>query len=681
MKNNGIILQQATGNHCALLSLSHTQHARYAATHAFDLWPIYGEVKGCEGRHPFWAKVALIKQAIRAGYRFIVWLDADTLIVTEEDLRSACPDGGIGMTYHSMDWGEGTLAYDHHNAGALYMEVTPETEAFVRCWWETPDGGHPWGDQHAMMQTALLWPQIGEKKPAPVVTIDHRWNSTEHFPGDNPAVLAWHGYGGVQDRLRAMQQALLSNRRFDLSAQTAGEAFLKAENYAQSKQYEPAVALYQVFLSALAQSPPTAEEVAEDPTPYEGIALKHLAHCLVSLNRWADAEPVLRILVEQEPRNGEAWRMLGGVLCYLGEHEESVAVLLKAEECSPHAPAVQLNLALWNLMEGNWIKGFDLLRWDFLQGGRKLRHVTPEWRGGRTGTLFIWAEQGLGDTLMLFRFLPALIRSGFAERIMLEVTEPLVELLRGQYEGIEVLPRPLDGSIFADFDDHCGTFSLPAILKVTPELLPSFWSGPYINVQPAAIADGDPDFRLLTGAVETLKPFRVGFSWAGSRGHAADANRSTDPAMWDVLVNTPGCEFVSLQHGEPIPQSVIDSTPEVRFVGQTLTDLRQVAEEIAQCDLIITVDSAIAHLAGAMGVPVYLLLSYSHDWRWLRWREDSVWYPRHRIFKQESLGDWAGVFARVEEALKIVAEHRCYPECFNMKWELKHSSIPAEINQ
>ena len=604
-----LLIQQATGDHQKLLDLTSGIHRKYCQDHGFDYWCIYGVPRGLDGRHTYWAKVALLLQGIAAGYEQVVWLDADTLIVTEEDL----PRHTLGMTWNKGLDKEGF--YDHFNCGAIY--ATDDAEWFLQDWDSTDEKDHPWHDQHALHIARQKW-----GIDSPITAIDRRWNSTPFTPSDNPAVLAWHGYGTLQDRHEAMQEAVKTFLlQKEMGAASPSEAVAKAYEFERRKMWPQA----QVMLSAALS---LGEQSVEART--------HLASCHAQQQRWDVAVDILKDVITDFHENAEAWILLSGAYSFLGEHSACLQASRNALKFGNGIPSAHLNNALAELKEGNWKVGFEGLRYDFLQGGRRMRVPTQEgWSAYSDTNIFVWAEQGIGDTIMLFRLLRGLTSCG--GKVTFECQEGLVSLLQGQIPGVTVVPQRQDGAIPFKFDSHCGMLSLPRMMEITPNWL-GLCNRPYITA--------NKEWKLKDG-------FNVGIYWNGSESHANNQARSISPELFDPIVQLP-CNFYSLQVDKPIPQELRDECPEVTFLCDEIKDWSDTAAVIANLDLVITVDSAVAHLAGAMGKPVWILLPKSSDWRWLTDRIDSVWYPSALLYRQENLGEWEPVIARVVDDLMTV---------------------------
>lgn len=634
--NDALLIQQADGKHSYLLNLTIKDHADYCRRYGFDYWPIYGTALTNENasRHAFWNKVALLRKGMEAGYKYVVWLDSDCWIADDtRDLREACPEDGFGLVWHGKaEWPESSDCYDHWNCGAVYVGNGANAERLLKQWWKSPDEGHFWHDQHAFNRFAVPYFERTWKSSAPIKKLGYEWNAVpfEEFACERPVVAAWHGYcHDIGQRLDAMTAYInAAKMRRMVEGCDVIEACQKADYCASVGNFDGAAQFFA-----------RARELGQESPDF----LREYATCLIQMKRWGDAVPLLKEAVEAEHENGLLWRMLSGCYDFLGEHRLNSDALYHARKYSPDSPGVMLNTAFYYLRGGAWDAGFNLLKWDFAHGGRTMRHPSPEWAGWSCRRLFVWAEQGLGDTIMLYRFVLDLAEDHDIEEIVLEVQPPLVPLLKDACPKVKIVPQSPDKSIFWEFEGHIGLFSLPAIFHTTPENVGE--ACPYLSAPPEKVAQWAerlPDAGNL----------RVGFSWAGSQGHGNNVNRNMQAELFDDLVQTPRTEWYSLQHGIQIPQESVDTTPEVTWIGRECQDMADTAGILANLDLVITVDSAIAHLAGAMGKETWILLSKSSDWRWLLEREDSVWYKSVRLFRQKTLGDWGEVMERVEAALK-----------------------------
>jgi len=275
----------------------------------------------------------------------------------------------------------------------------------------------------------------------------------------------------------------------------------------------------------------------------------------------------------------------------------------------------------------------------------------PQWRGqsAEKRTLLIHAEQGLGDSLQFCRYAPLAAARGL--KVVLEVQRPLVRLLRS-LSGVELVVEA--GGELPSFDFHCPMLSLPLALDTTLATVPS--AAFYLQADRALIAA----WRTRLAARPGL---RIGLAWAGrSRIHASelaavDRRRSIALDHLAPLFDLPGFQFFSLQKDDPKAPADVPLTD---FMDE-MEDFADTAALIANLDLVISVDTAIAHLAAALGKPVWLLNRYDSCWRWLRTREDSPWYPSLRMFRQPAAGDWRTVIERVGAELRLWNCSRGWP--------------------
>lgn len=329
-----------------------------------------------------------------------------------------------------------------------------------------------------------------------------------------------------------------------------------------------------------------------------------------------------------------------------GDHAGALTLLRRAAALAPATPSVRYNLAEALLQHGLFAEG-----WQAYESRRQARDLAltrpacanPEWSGqDLTGkTLLVVEEQGFGDTLQFIRLIP-LAKARGARRIILHCRAPLVRLLAGM-EGVDAVTAALPDA--GAYDLWVPLMSLMQRLGVAPDRIPA--AMPYLKPPPDAV-------RQWTGALPETEQLRVGLVWAGDPrlGHAAasrtDARRSLALAQLAPLLTVTGVCWISLQKG---PAAVQLDSPTVFDPMSAVTDFADTAAIIRQLDLVIGVDTAVIHLAGALGVPVWVLSRFSGCWRWLLDRDDSPWYPTLRLFRQQRPGDWAPVVARVREEL------------------------------
>jgi hypothetical protein len=292
------------------------------------------------------------------------------------------------------------------------------------------------------------------------------------------------------------------------------------------------------------------------------------------------------------------------------------------------------------LVLGHLSEGFVKYEWRWKLGTLVPRGFpVPLWNGedcaGRT--IMLHGEQGYGDTIQGLRYVPMV--AARRARVILEVPQPLLRLATS-VSGITELVAA--GQTLPRFDLACPLLSLPRAFATTLETIPA--DVPYL----AAPAEALTQWRERLAGPE----FKVGFAWAGSKLHRSDAQRTIDIETLAPLLELEGVRWFSLQVGERaadlarLPEGfVIDLAPQ-------LTDFAETAAAIAHLDLVITVDTAVAHVAGALARPAWVMLRSRPDWRWLLDRADSPWYPTLRLFRQSERGDWDEVVPRVREALQ-----------------------------
>jgi glycosyl transferase family 9 (putative heptosyltransferase) len=319
---------------------------------------------------------------------------------------------------------------------------------------------------------------------------------------------------------------------------------------------------------------------------------------------------------------------------------EAKACCRRALTLDPAHADAHYTLGTVHLLGGRMPEGFAGLEWRWRRRGfASPRDFTmPRWDGtplaGRS--LLLHAEQGFGDTIQMLRFIPALADEG---KLVVEVPATLRGLAERFDPRVCVLAA---GETLPATELQCPLPSLPHALALTLARIPE--QVPYLHPDPAAVA-------AWSARLATLPGVRVGLAWAGNSAYAADARRSIPPDLLAPLGKMPGIAFVSLQPGAPPPPGLVltDWTDELPTFSET-------AALVAGLDLVIAVDTAVAHLAGALGRPVWLLNRFDCDWRWLREGEGCPWYPTLRQIRQPVPSDWRTVIA--EAAARLVRDAR-----------------------
>lgn len=343
----------------------------------------------------------------------------------------------------------------------------------------------------------------------------------------------------------------------------------------------------------------------------------------------------------------------GNSLLELGRAREALGAHRRAVDLDPRHAGARYNLALTQIRCGEWLEGWKNYeaRWSFREVHRQRRVFhRARWEGEQLcgQRVLLHAEQGLGDTIQFCRY-AALVaaRGGFP---VLQVQKPVERLMRslavvcaGKAE-VAVLNDALPA-----FDLESPLMSLPAVFETTIDTVP--WGGPYLAG------------KNIDGEAQEIIPFpdgdcgypRVGIAWAGNPRYKADAKRSTTLTTLLPLLETPGVDWVSLQKGEAAKQLAL-LPPGIRIVDGASgdRDLADTAALMALLDLVIATDTSIAHLAGAMGKPVWVMLPQISDWRWMQEIEATPWYPGARLIRQSRPGDWASVMDRVRAQLQTL---------------------------
>lgn len=372
-------------------------------------------------------------------------------------------------------------------------------------------------------------------------------------------------------------------------------------------------------------------------TPMDSQVRGNLGTALLDLHRPQEAAVWLAQAVAAAPADAQARVNLGGALMLSCEPAAALAQYCQARALAPDLTDAALGEGLARLTLGDWVAGWDAYE-ARLRDPRFKLHATdllgPRWHGPesvRGRTLLLMSEQGLGDTLQFCRYVPLLRRRG--ARVVLRVQRPLLPLLRGLADAIAA---PGDGLLC--FDAWCPMMSLPRAFATTPQTVPP----------PAALAANPTVLRAWRRRLGPRRGLRVGLAWSGNAGHPLDALRSLPQDALGPLLEVPGVEAHALQPDVRPADARIRAHPDI-------ADFADSAALAGLMDLVISVDTAIAHLAGTLGLPVWILLPHATDFRWLLDRADTPWYPSARLFRQARPHDWAGVVNAAAVSLRRLA--------------------------
>ena len=386
---------------------------------------------------------------------------------------------------------------------------------------------------------------------------------------------------------------------------------------------------------------------AIDLNPTYTIALNNLGTTFQQQERLDDAVVCYRRAIHLRPDWPEAHNNLGTALRQQALLDQAMVSYRTAIDIKPDYPEAHTNLAMALLPRGNLAEGWEEYewRWKMPRMINERRNFTqPQWRGeAATGrTLLIYAEGGFGDTLQFCRYAPLAAARGL--RVIVEAPRPLVRLLRS-LSGVDLVVAT--GEKLPPFDLQCPMLSMPLALGTTVDTIPSAKS--YLHADAAQVAA----LRVRLAAMAN-QGRRIGLVWAGSPKPAMDCRRSLSPARLAILGELSGLHFFNLQKVGPSMTTAFQLTN----LMDEMADFADTAALIANLDLVISVDTAVAHLAAALGKPVWLLDRFDPCWRWLVGRRDSPWYPTLRLYRQPRPGDWDSVAADVTNDLRSLGLER-----------------------
>ncbi len=393
-------------------------------------------------------------------------------------------------------------------------------------------------------------------------------------------------------------------------------------------------------------------------------ALSNVGLAFLQKGDLESAERHLRRALEVGPASAETHNNLGVTLIRKGCPREAATCYQQALQIRPDYPEAHLNLARALLIQGDFEQGWLEYEWRARCAGyRRPTTPKPRWGGEPLGSkrLLLHTEQGLGDTLQLIRYVPLVKRDGGT--VIVECQSSLIPLLRS-FDGIDVLSAA--GGRLPDHDVVAPLLSLPGLFRTTLATIPA--SVPYLKA----------DHELVTrwcARLQSVDGLRVGIAWQGNPDYDGDKERSVPLVHFAALARIPGVSLVSLQKGPGTGQlatmrdrlRVIDFGPELDEQSGAFMDSAAILENL---DLVITSDTALAHLAGAMGRLVWVALPFAPDARWLEHREDSPWYPTMRLYRQKTRGEWNEVFQRMAGGLRAMAAVRT-----------DRTSVPSDLRQ
>ena len=462
-----------------------------------------------------------------------------------------------------------------------------------------------------------------------------------------------HALGRVGEALASYDRAIELRPDFVLALYNRGRLLQDLNRQRQAlASYDRALALRPNFAEALSNRGNVLQALGRRTEAVESYdralelqpdfadALSNRGSALLRLNRYEEALASFDRAIALRPQYSGALSNRGLVLHQLHRFDEALTSFADAQAAQPSNAEAHFGEAEILLLCGDFARGWQKYEWR--SRGQILRHAQrdfaqPKWSGAEEisgKTILLHAEQGLGDTIQFCRYAPLVAARG--AHVILEVQESVRELASSLGGVAEVVAA---GSDLPDFDVQCPLLSLPRAFATNIKTIPS--TVPYLTASPQRVADWNE--RLG----KKHRP-RIGLAWSG---RPRPANRSM---LLDLLLPLLDCEatFVSLQKEVRAEDAaILSERSEILHFGDALKDFSDTAAVITNLDLVVSIDTSVAHLAGALGKPIWIVLSFTPDWRWLLERSDCPWYPTARLFRQSDAGAWGKVITQVNDAL------------------------------
>lgn len=376
---------------------------------------------------------------------------------------------------------------------------------------------------------------------------------------------------------------------------------------------------------------------------------------LTALERLQVAEKSYRQAIAINPHYVEAYNNLGLLLMQTGRSDEAEQLYLRALVYSPCKASVKFNLSLVYLMQGRILEGFELYEsrfdCDIIQSLAIVKaqfnklHNIKQWRREELNgkSILVLTEQGAGDTLMMLRYLSCLKHLGL-KRLVVCCDQQLKRLVKSMKVVDEVVTSIDDLSV-GQIDFYCAMMSLAHLFNTNHETIPD--NIPYLVVS-------EKMRRKWRTRLNSIPGLKAGLVWGGNRTHSNNNIRSIPLTGFNPIAAIKGVQLVSLQKGEDAEQ-LQEITWNISHWMNECDDYLDTAALVSELDLVISVDTSVAHLAGALGKTVWLLNRFGSEWRWMLDRDDSPWYPSMKIYRQKSAGDWENVIMRVANDLEIMS--------------------------
>jgi len=478
-------------------------------------------------------------------------------------------------------------------------------------------------------------------QPNSIQVLNNRGNVLQKMKRFEEAVASYDQALTMQqeyaEALNNRGNALHKLQRYDAALASYDHALILRPDYAEAlinrgltlhelKRFEEAVATYNNVLAV---------------NPDHSSALFNRGNTLKELKRFAEALASYDRAIATRPAYPEAFNNRGVVLNELKRYDEALASYSGALAVSPEHVEAHHNRALCRLLLGDFDHGFEEYEWRLLTDvnvNRRRNFAQPRWTGTKDiagHKILLHAEQGFGDTIQFCRYVPFVIERG--AQVILEVQKPLVELM-GSIAGVAQIVA--QGESLPTFDVHCPLSSLPLAFGTRLETIPS--GTPYLHASRHVALD-------WANKLDPKHNTRIGVAWSGRP--VPDPNRSISLRSLLALFEI-DATFVSLQKDVPSADlATLKNCSKLFEFSISLKDFSHTAALISNLDLVISIDTSVAHLAGALGKPVWVMLPFVSDWRWLLDRNDSPWYPTARLFRQNETRSWDHGIARVRAAL------------------------------
>lgn len=443
---------------------------------------------------------------------------------------------------------------------------------------------------------------------------------------------AYINRGAALNSLKRHDEALASCDKAIALSPGSTEAYINRGNaLTDLKRYDEALANYDKAIAL---------------NPAHVMAYNNRGNALKELNRHEEALASLDRAISLSPGYAKAYINRANVLKDLNRHDEALASIDRALAISPGSPEALWNKGLLRILLGEYGEGWELYEWRWKKDNTKKyarNYPMPLWLGQESlagRTILLHAEQGLGDSIQFCRYAP--MAEALGAKVVLSVQQPLVGLIATLKDSIRVV---VEGSPVSMFDYHCPLMSLPLAFKTTVSTIPA--QVPYLGTDLVK----QKQWQKQMGA--KAKP-RIGLAWSGTRKHKDDHKRSISLSVLSPLLDS-DFEFHCLQKEiRTSDRELLARRPQIKTHENNLNDFSDTAALVSEMDLVISVDTSVVHLAGALGKPVWILLPFAPDFRWMMERGDSPWYPTARLFRQPQLGDWTSVIAKVAAALKAL---------------------------